>query len=67
MIAANENLAIDEKMVESERGVVISERSTGLENSNFRSIWDEVKGEEIVSPEFAEKVSILNSESKIQE
>lgn len=39
-----EHLAIDEKMVESERGVVISERSTGLENSNFRSIWDEVKG-----------------------
>ena len=31
------------------------------------NVWDEVKGEEIVSPEFAEKVSILNSESKIQE
>ena len=23
--------------------------------------WDELKGEEIVSPEFAEKVSIINS------
>jgi len=38
------NLAIDETMVESERGVVTSERSTGLENSNFRAIWQEVKG-----------------------
>ncbi|MEW6990515.1 M16 family metallopeptidase [Colwelliaceae bacterium 6441] len=37
------NLAIDEKMVESERGVVTSERSTGLENSNYRSISVEVK------------------------
>ncbi len=39
-----EHLAIDNKMVESERGVVTSERSTGLENSNFRAIWQEVKG-----------------------
>ncbi len=38
------NLAIDANMVESERGVVTSERSTGLENSNFRAIWEEVKG-----------------------
>ena len=37
------SLAIDEKMVESERGVVTSERSTGLENSNYRSISEEVK------------------------
>lgn len=37
------NLSIDEKMVESERGVVTSERSTGLENSNFRAISEEVK------------------------
>jgi len=38
------NLAITKKMLNSERGVVTSERSTGLENSNFRSIWQEVKG-----------------------
>jgi zinc protease len=38
------NLAIDEKMVESERGVVTSERSTGLENSNVRMLMEEVKG-----------------------
>jgi len=39
-----QHLAIDKDMVESERGVVTSERSTGLENSNFRAIWEEVKG-----------------------
>lgn len=39
-----ENLAIDKKMVDSERGVVSSERSTGLENSNFRVLLEEVKG-----------------------
>ncbi len=38
------NLAIDAKMVESERGVVASERTTGLENSNWRTIQEEVKG-----------------------
>ena len=32
------HLDLDPKMVESERGVVLSERSTGLENSNFRNI-----------------------------
>ncbi len=37
------NLAIDKQMVESERGVVTSERSTGLENSNYRAISEEVK------------------------
>jgi len=39
-----ENLAIDPKMVESERGVVTSERTTGLENSNFSMLHEEVKG-----------------------
>jgi zinc protease len=32
------DLSIDSTMVQSERGVVLSERSTGLENSNFQSI-----------------------------
>ena len=36
------NLSIDPKMVESERGVVLSERSTGLENSNLRALMAEV-------------------------
>lgn len=37
-------LNFDPKVVESERGVVTSERSTGLENSNYRAISEEVKG-----------------------
>ena len=36
------HLNIDPKMVASERGVVLSERSTGRENSNFRVLWEEV-------------------------
>ncbi|GIU40086.1 peptidase M16 [Shewanella sairae] len=39
-----ENLDISEQMVESERGVVASERLTGLENSNWRVIQEELKG-----------------------
>lgn len=38
-----QHLALEPEIVESERGVVTSERSTGLENSNFRTIWEEVK------------------------
>lgn len=38
-----ENLSIAADVVESERGVVTSERSTGLENSNFRMLSEQVK------------------------
>ncbi|MET0264666.1 MAG: pitrilysin family protein [Duganella sp.] len=38
------HLSIDPKMVASERGVVLSERSTGLENSNFRSLHAAING-----------------------
>jgi zinc protease len=37
------NLSIDPKMVDSERDVVLSERSTGLENSNYRLIGEQVQ------------------------
>ncbi|WP_254561203.1 M16 family metallopeptidase [Dyadobacter diqingensis] len=37
------DLTIDPKMVESERGVVLSERSTGLENSNYRMLSELVQ------------------------
>lgn len=37
------DLAIDSTMVQSERGVVLSERSTGLENSNYRVISELVQ------------------------
>jgi predicted Zn-dependent peptidase len=36
------HLSIDPKMVESERGVVLSERSTGLENSNVRVLMEDL-------------------------
>lgn len=36
------NLSIDDSMVESERGVVLSERSTGLENSPWRMLGEAV-------------------------
>jgi predicted Zn-dependent peptidase len=38
------SLSIDPKMVQSERGVVISERSTGLENSPWRSLNEATQG-----------------------
>ncbi|MCE9680112.1 insulinase family protein [Shewanella sp. AS1] len=38
------NLDINADMVESERGVVASERITGLENSNWRTLQEEIKG-----------------------
>lgn len=38
------NLALDDKMVESERGVVMSERITGIENSNYRLLDEQVRG-----------------------
>ncbi|MFQ6372032.1 M16 family metallopeptidase [Shewanella sp. YIC-542] len=38
------NLDINPKMVASERGVVASERTTGLENSNWRALQGPVKG-----------------------
>ncbi len=37
------DLAIDSSMVQSERGVVLSERSTGLENSNYQVISELVQ------------------------
>lgn len=39
-----QHLAIDESMVESERGVVASERTTGLENSNLDMLMQELNG-----------------------
>lgn len=38
------NLDLNDEVIQSERGVVTSERSTGLENSNFRALHGEVKG-----------------------
>jgi len=38
------NLDFDSAMIESERGVILSERSTGLENDPFEELWDAVQG-----------------------
>lgn len=37
------NLNFDPKMIESERGVILSERSTGLENNPMEQLWQEVQ------------------------
>jgi len=37
------NLNFDTTMIESERGVILSERSTGLENNPLEELWDEVQ------------------------
>jgi predicted Zn-dependent peptidase len=37
-------LNFDTTMIESERGVILSERSTGLENNPMEELWDEVQG-----------------------
>ncbi|WP_282132435.1 M16 family metallopeptidase [Cellulophaga baltica] len=59
-----ENLVLDPKMVESERGVVLSERSTGLENSNFRNISDAVKGSAFMAHPY--RWSVIGYESDIK-
>lgn len=59
-----ENLALDSTMVESERGVVLSERSTGLENSNFRNISQEVKAAAFSAHPYS--WSVLGHESDIK-
>lgn len=58
------NLAIDKDMVESERGVVTSERSTGLENSNYRAISEEVKNAAFRAHPYS--WSVIGHESDIQ-
>lgn len=37
-------LNIDPNMIESERGVVLSEKSTGLENNPMEQLWEQVQG-----------------------
>jgi len=59
-----EHLAIDPEMVESERGVVASERSTGLENSNFITLMEEVKASAFRAHPYS--WSVIGHESDIQ-
>ncbi|KQZ30247.1 pitrilysin family protein [Duganella sp. Root1480D1] len=47
------NLSIDPKMVDSERGVVLSERSTGLENSNAQMLMQDLDSVAFVAHPYA--------------
>ena len=58
------HLAIDSTMVESERGVVLSERITGLENSNWRLLNEQVKGVSFIAHPY--RWSVIGYESDIK-
>jgi zinc protease len=57
-------LDINDKMVESERGVVTSERITGLENSNFRYLHEQLKSVAFFAHPY--RWSVIGYESDIQ-
>ena len=59
-----EKLALDDKMVESERGVVLSERITGMENSNFSLLHEQVLGVAFLAHPY--KWSVIGYESDIK-
>lgn len=57
------HLALDDKMVESERGVVMSERITGLENSNWQLLSEQVKSVAFVAHPY--RWSVIGYDSDI--
>jgi predicted Zn-dependent peptidase len=58
------HLTIDPKMVASERGVVLSERSTGLENSNMRVLREEINSVAFSAHPYS--WSVIGNESDIK-
>jgi predicted Zn-dependent peptidase len=58
------HLTIDPKMVASERGVVLSERSTGLENSNMRMLREEINSVAFLAHPYS--WSVIGNESDIK-
>jgi predicted Zn-dependent peptidase len=58
------HLSIDPKMVASERGVVLSERSTGLENSNMRVLREEINSVAFSAHPYS--WSVIGNESDIK-
>lgn len=58
------SLALDDKMVESERGVIISERITGLENSNWRLLSEQVNSAAFLAHPY--RWSVIGYESDIK-
>lgn len=59
-----ENLALDDKMVESERGVILSERITAMENSNFGLLHEQVIGVAFLAHPY--RWSVIGYESDIK-
>lgn len=58
------NLAFDDKLIESERGVVLSERITSLENSNWELLEEQVKGSAFLAHPY--RWSVIGYESDIK-
>ena len=58
------HLALDDKMVESERGVILSERITGMENSNWEKLEEQVKGVAFLAHPY--RWSVIGYESDIK-
>jgi len=58
------HLALADKMVESERGVVLSERITGMENSNWQLLNEQVKGVAFLAHPY--RWSVIGYESDIK-
>lgn len=58
------HLALDDKMVESERGVILAERITGMENSNHWFLEEQVKGVAFLAHPY--RWSVIGYESDIK-
>jgi predicted Zn-dependent peptidase len=58
------NLNFDDKMIESERGVILSERSTWLENSPLGQLWEQVQGTAFFAHPY--QIPVIGYESDIK-
>jgi predicted Zn-dependent peptidase len=58
------HLALDDGMIESERGVILSERTTGLENSNWELLEEQVKSVAYMAHPY--RWSVIGYESDIR-
>jgi len=58
------NLEFDDKMIESERGVILSERSTGLENYPLWQLWKLVQGTAFFAHPYS--IPVIGYESDIK-
>lgn len=58
------NLNFDDKMIESERGVVLSERTTGFENSNWTNLEEQVLAASFVAHPY--RWQVIGYESDIK-